>query len=350
MLVFEAVIHQCIVGDILKIQRLQHVFVPQPGNHIVRGDDHIHGDAAGGKLGVKLFIGSVSDIVYLDIGISLFKFSDNIHGLVTAVGNVLTPVVYIQGHSAVLTLEDQRTNAAHQSGCQSKGTDPLGNTHTLAVSLGTALGFVLLATDLDQVHGDHQHQDQQEQQGEHGVDLGLNGLFRFRVDLDRQGHKVRAGDKVADYEIVQTHGKGHDGAGDHAGHDLMQRHFEESLQRRAAQVHGSILQGRIHLLQLGHDIQNDIGQVKCYMGDQQCPESQTFLLTQQLATDEHEQQGKGDTGHDIRVGHGNVSQTHDRLAQFRLQPVDAHSSHCAEYCGNPAGQHRDQHGVAQKCQ
>ena len=87
---------------------------------------------------------------------------------------------------------------------------------------------------LQQVHGDHQHEDQQEQQREHGVHLGLDGLFGVGVALNRQGHEVQTGDEIADDEIVQTHGEGHDGAGNDAGHNLMQRHLEEGLQRRAA--------------------------------------------------------------------------------------------------------------------
>ena len=108
--------------------------------------------------------------------------------------------------------------------------------------------------ELHEVHSGHQHEDQQKQQCEHSVDLGLNGLFRVGIDFHRQGYKIQTGDEIADDEVIQTHGKGHDGAGHHAGHDLVEGHPEEGLPGGAAQVHGRVRQGDVHLLELGHDV------------------------------------------------------------------------------------------------
>ena len=87
---------------------------------------------------------------------------------------------------------------------------------------------------LQQIHGQHQHEDQAEQQGKHGIDLGMDGLFGVGIDLHRQGHEIGTGDKIADDEIVKTHGEGHDTAGQHTGQNLMNDHLEKCLHRRAA--------------------------------------------------------------------------------------------------------------------
>ena len=60
-----------IVGDLAVIQLLEPVFLDQPGDHIVRGDNHIVVDAAGLKLGVELLIGGSGIVVYLDTGFFL---------------------------------------------------------------------------------------------------------------------------------------------------------------------------------------------------------------------------------------------------------------------------------------
>ena len=102
--------------------------------------------------------------------------------------------------------------------------------------------------------------------------------------------KVQTADKVADDEVIQAHGEGHDGAGDDTGHDLMEGHLEEGLQRGAAQIHGSIRQGVVHLLEFRHHIQDDVGQIEGDVGDQQRPEGQGVPLAQHFGAHENEQQ------------------------------------------------------------
>ena len=86
------------------------------------------------------------------------------------------------------------------------------------------------------------------------------------------------------------------------------------------------------------------------MGNEQRPKVQTFLLVQHGCTDKHEQQRQGNTGHDVRVGHGNVGQAHHRLAHFGIQIVNTNRSKSAEACGNGGGQNGDEQGVTQQTQ
>ena len=86
------------------------------------------------------------------------------------------------------------------------------------------------------------------------------------------------------------------------------------------------------------------------MSNQQCPEIQGFPLTQKTGTHEHKQQAQGNTGNDIRVGHGDVGQAQNHLAHFGLQAVDTHGGQRAECHGNGGGQQGNQNGIAQKTQ
>ena len=50
----------------------------------------------------------------------------------------------------------------------------------------------------------------------------MDGFFGVSVDLNWQRYEIGAGNKIADNEIIQAHGKGHDATGNDAGQDLMQ--------------------------------------------------------------------------------------------------------------------------------
>ena len=130
----------------------------------------------------------------------------------------------------------------------------------------------------------------------------------------------------------------------------MEGYLKKGLHRRAAQIHRRVLQRRIHLLQLWHHIENHIGQIKGHMGDEQRPEGQALLLSQQLAAHKYKQQRKRHTGDNIRVRHGNVGQVHDHLTQPGLHAVNSHSGKGAEGRGNSAGQYGNQNGIAQQLQ
>ena len=223
------------IGNILKIDGQEHILLDHPGDHVVGGDDQIHRDTAVGQLGVHDLVGIVGGVVDLDVGVTLFKFGDNLHRVITAVGNVLAPVIHIQRDLLLgVGLQENVAEAQQQDCCTYTGTDTFECTHCLAVHFAAALTLVPVGPDLDQIHGQHQHKDQTEQQGEHGVDLGLNGLFGVGVDLNGQGYEIQTADEIADDEIVQTHGEGHDGTGNNTGHDLVEGHLEEGLQRCAA--------------------------------------------------------------------------------------------------------------------
>ena len=90
--------------------------------------------------------------------------------------------------------------------------------------------------------------------------------------------------------------------------------LKESLNTGAAQIHCGVYQAVIHLLELGHHIQNHIGQVEGNMRNQQSPEGQAVALAQKPGTDKDEQQGQGYTGNNIRIRHGDIGQIHGHLA------------------------------------
>ena len=130
----------------------------------------------------------------------------------------------------------------------------------------------------------------------------------------------------------------------------MDGHLEEGLHPGAAQVHGSIDQAVVHLLELGHHVQDHVGQIERDMGDQQRPEGQTVALAQQLGADEHEQQRQRHAGNNVRVRHGDIGQAHGRLAQPGIQAVDANRRHRTEGRGDQAGQDGHDQRVAQQLQ
>ena len=233
--VAEAFVNILIVGNVVVVDLQQHILPDQTGDHIIRGDDHIHGDAAVGQLGVHDLVGVIGGIVDFDVGIALFELGDDFHGVIGAVSDILAPVVDIQCHGILgMGCQENEAEADQQADSQKTGADPLEGTHGLAVRSGAANGLGPVGAELKQVHGHHQHKDQQEQQGEHGIDLGLDGLLGIGIDLNRQGNKVQTRDEIADDEVVQAHGKGHDGAGDDAGHDLVKGDLEEGLSGSAA--------------------------------------------------------------------------------------------------------------------
>ena len=166
------------------------------------------------------------------MGIFLLKSGDDVHGFIAAVSDVLTPVHHIQCDFVLPGGENQPAGAKEDGSsaqaCAYPAEDPTG--------LGdlSLCGLFPLRTDLQQIHTHHQHENQQKQQGKHCVDPGLHRLFGVGIDLNGQGEKTGAGDKIADHEIVKAHGKGHNSAGDNAGHDLMEGDLKEGLKRRAA--------------------------------------------------------------------------------------------------------------------
>ena len=90
------------IGDILKVQRQEHILLNEPAHHIVRRNDHIHGDTAVGHLGVHGLIGVKGHIIDPDVGIGLLELGDDIDTAVVALGDVLAPVVDIDGDPAVI--------------------------------------------------------------------------------------------------------------------------------------------------------------------------------------------------------------------------------------------------------
>ena len=173
--VLELVIHILEVGDVFVVQLQEHIGFDHPVDHIIGGDDHVHGDAAVAQLGEQSLVGLVIGHIDLDVGVLFFKGSDDVQGTVGTVGHIHTPVLHIQDDLFLTVAEEQETAAYnegyHQQTCDaSLGDLPAGRNGTQGL-------FLLAGAQLHQVHTHHQHSDQQEQQGKHGVNLGLNGLL-----------------------------------------------------------------------------------------------------------------------------------------------------------------------------
>ena len=90
------------IGDILVVKGCKHPLVDHLCHHVVGGDDHIVVGCAGLELGVQGLVGVEGGVVHLDAG-QLFKGGHHVHTVVRTVGDVLAPVIDVQGD--VLPLE-----------------------------------------------------------------------------------------------------------------------------------------------------------------------------------------------------------------------------------------------------
>ena len=84
------------IGDIVVVQGCKHPLVDHLCHHVVGWDDHIVVGCAGLEFGVQGLVGVEGGVVHLDAG-QLFKGAHNIHAVIRAVGDVLAPVVDVQG-------------------------------------------------------------------------------------------------------------------------------------------------------------------------------------------------------------------------------------------------------------
>ena len=351
-LVLELLVNILIIGNIVEVQLFQHILFHQPGDHIVRRNDHIDLVTAASQLGVHDFVGVVGHIVDPDVGILGFKFLDEIPASVVTPCHILSPVVHIQG-DGIPVADDHIHNAvaatAQHSQHQNGGAYAAHHLPGLADGL-YLLGLLLFAPGFDHIHSDHQHQDKKEQQGKHGIQLRLQRLFYIGVDFHRQRDEVTAGYEVTDHEVIQAHGKGHNGACHDAGGNLGEGDLVEGLPGSASQVHSCIRKRGIHLPQLGHNIQDHIGQVKGQVGKKQCPEAQSISFAQQSYAHKDKQQGKGHAGHNIRVCHRDIGKAHNSLPHFGTQLANAHGSQGAEYSCSKAGNNGDDQRVSKQLQ
>ena len=204
-----------------------------------------------------------------------------------------------------------------------------------------------LGARLKQVHHDHQQQDREEHQREQRVDLRLDGLFGVVVDLDRKRDEARTGDEIGDDEVIEAHRKGHQCAGDDAGHDLVDDDLRECLRRRAAEIQRGLDQILVHLLELRHDVQNDIGEIERDVRDEQRPEAKDRVDAQHRAR-EREQKRQRDARDNVGVCHGDVRQRHDGAAELPVHAVDADGCHRAEDRRRERREHGDDQRVQQQ--
>ena len=90
------------VRDIVVVQRLEHPLGDHFRHHVIRRNDHIVVGCTGLELGVHGFVGVKGSIVHLDAG-ELLKRRHHIHAVVRTVGDILAPVVNVDGD--ILALE-----------------------------------------------------------------------------------------------------------------------------------------------------------------------------------------------------------------------------------------------------
>ena len=159
---------------------------------------------------------------------------------------------------------------------------------------------------------------------------------------------VGTGVKVADDKIIQRQGERHQRAGNDTGHDLGQHHLEKRLERVAPQIQRRFVHMRVHLTQLGADLQHHIRQTKGDMRQQQC-EKAGF---QQPGGAEHkyEHQHQRHAGHDLRVDHRQIVDCHKHMAQPFVHAVHSHRRGGADDGGDRCRQHRDQQRDPQRFQ
>ena len=123
----------------------------------------------------------------------------------------------------------------------------------------------------------------------------------------------------------------------------------EGLEGSTSQIQSRLLQSRVHLRQLWHDVEDHVGEIEGHMGDQQGPESQNGVVPHE-GSHEYKQKGQGYAGDNVRVGHGNVGDRQDEGAEPGPHPVDAQGSGCAHDCGKEAGQQSHFQRIPQKGQ
>ena len=123
----------------------------------------------------------------------------------------------------------------------------------------------------------------------------------------------------------------------------------ERLERRAAEVERGLDQILVHLLELRHDVQNDIRKIERDVRNEKRPESEHGVGLQDRPR-EREQQRQRNTGYDIRVCHGDIRHGHNGGTKLPLHAVDTDSSHRANNGRDERSKQRDDDRVAQQRQ
>ena len=346
------------VGDVLIIQREEQALGAHAGDHVVGGDDDIVADGAGGDLGVHVLVAGEGGVVELDLvsvilEVPVLEALDGVEGVFRAVGDVFAPVVDVQdrflGPADDEDADDEDgEDRADEGGDVSPGA--LSGGGFGRGGGGAIVGAAGAAFDpgagIDEVGHDEQGEDGEEDDGREGVHLGGDGLLRHVVDADGQGLEAVAGGEVGDDEVVKAQGEGHDGAGDDAGHDLGDLDLEEGAEGGAAQVHRGLGEGGIHLLELGEDLEDDVGQAEGDVRDEHGPEVQAGGGAEEPA-DEDEHEHEGDAGDDVGVDHGDVRDGVAGGAQGPgAQAEDAHGGGGAHDGGHGGGGEGEDQGIA----
>ena len=114
---------------------------------------------------------------------------------------------------------------------------------------------------------DHQHDGEHDQHGRCGVDLGRHREAQHRIDLDREGDRVRPGGEERDDEIVERQGEGEQRAGDQRRFDMGHQDVAERLPVVGAEIAGRLLLLLVEAREPRADDERDEGEAERDMRD-----------------------------------------------------------------------------------
>ena len=303
------------------VQLLQHILLNELGDHIVGGDNDIVVRAAAFEKGVEGLVALRGLVVHPDARL-LLKLVDEVRV------DILPPTAHVDHRSGVglMSQEGYRPQEAGNThrkarpldapprGSGEEGHEPFPQYRLSDHSRPPPL---FLLPDLPHVGEYQQNQHRQKQEAGDRVDLRRNPPLGHAVDGHGQGGGGGPGGEVGDHEVVDGHGEGDEGPGDDAGPDLRQDHLPEGLHPGAAQILGGVHQVPVHLPELGGNIQDDVGNIKGDVGQEQRPKAQCQPVREGRRAappykpppkleGRHKEQAQRHARHNVRVHHGDV--------------------------------------------
>ena len=118
----------------------------------------------------------------------------------------------------------------------------------------------------------------------------------------------------------------------------------ESDIRKAKDILRRLVEVRVHLMQLRHDRQNDVGQAEGDVRYEQRRKAEDVVYLQQR-TDEGKEQRQRNAGDDLGVRHGDVRDAHGQLAQLGTHGVYADRRRRTQNGRNDGSDDGDYHRV-----
>ena len=135
--------------------------------------------------------------------------------------------------------------------------------------------------------------------------------------------KARTPGEGSDDEVVQGKCEGEKEAGEDSGDDLGNDDLVDGLCRGASQIHRCLEESRIHLLELGLDVEIDKGDGKDAVSGKERPEGEEGFAPEEVLPeeDEHDRQGHGKD--DLGIDDGYLIDVLDKGTEAFPAIVDA---------------------------